>query len=145
MRIAALALLTVAACATVDPTVPLLDETSVPAAGAAPDGGNWLLPGTTWRLAAIDGRRFPAPVTVSLTTDGRIEGQAPCNRFTADYTGRWPDLTFDAVTATELACDDLALERAFFGAMGRVNRGEHTDDGIRFRTPDGTYLDFVRV
>jgi heat shock protein HslJ len=144
MRIAVLALLTVAACATVDPTVPLLDEESPPPAAAA-GGGNWLLPGTTWRLAAIDGRRFPAPVTVTLTTDGRIEGQAPCNRFTADYTGRWPDLTFDAVAATEMACDDLALEQAFFAAMSRVNRGEHTEDGIRFRAPDGTYLDFVRA
>jgi heat shock protein HslJ len=145
MRIAALALLAVAACATVDPTVPLLQDTAPPPAVAATNGANWLLPGTTWRLAAIDGRRFPAPVTVTLTRDGRIEGQAPCNRFTADYTGRWPDLTFDAVTATELACDDLALERAFFAAMDRVNRGEHTANGIRFRSPDGTYLDFVRA
>lgn len=41
----------------------------------------------------LDGEPYPARAEATLTEDGR-GGQAPCNRFTADYVGRWPDLSF---------------------------------------------------
>lgn len=124
-------LLLLAACA-----VPMGLETEVPE-------GNWLLPGTTWRLVELNGAPAAA-TTVTLTEDGRIEGQGPCNRFTATYSGRWPDLTFQPAATTRMACPDLPAEQAFFAAIGEVDRAALDADGLNL-TGDGVSLRFVRA
>jgi heat shock protein HslJ len=129
-RAAALALL-LAACA------PTAEET------AAPEGG-WLLPGTDWRLVELGGAPYPARVTATLNPDGTVTGEAPCNGFRAVYSGRWPDLTFEAVTTTRIACPDLAAETAFFAALEQVSRAAIGDDGLTF-TGAGPVLRFERM
>jgi heat shock protein HslJ len=129
----AAALLLLAACA-----VPMGPETEVPE-------GNWLLPGTTWRLVELNGAPAAAPTTVTLTEDGRIEGQGPCNRFTAEYSGRWPDLRFQPAAATRMACPDLAAEAAFFDAIGAVDAAALGADGLTLTGPGAVRLRFVRV
>ena len=107
--------------------------------------GNWLLPGTNWRLVEINGAPAAAEVTATLTEDGRVVGQAPCNRFTAPYTGRWPDLTFAPAASTRMACPDLAAETAFFAALGAVNHAAIGDAGLVLSGPGGVSLRFVRI
>jgi heat shock protein HslJ len=106
--------------------------------------GNWLLPGTSWKLVALNGTPFAARATATLTEDGRITGQAPCNAFNASYAGRWPDLRFDAVASTRMACPDLAAETAFFAALDKVDHAELLQDALLLTGPDKTVLRFVR-
>jgi heat shock protein HslJ len=107
--------------------------------------GNWLLPGTTWRLVELDGAPFAADATATLTEDGRIVGQAPCNTFHADYVGRWPNLGFEAAASTRRACPDLALEAAFFAALDRIDHAELLTDSLLLTGHGGASLRFVRA
>jgi heat shock protein HslJ len=105
--------------------------------------GNWLLPGTSWRLVELDGEPFAGSVVATLTEDGRIVGQAPCNRFMAEWTGRWPDLSFSPAAVTRMACPDLAAEQAFLAALGSVDRAALDADGLVLGG-SGRSLRFVR-
>lgn len=107
--------------------------------------GNWLLPGTEWRLVALGGVPFTESVTATLTSDGRVTGAAPCNRFTAAYTGRWPDLSFSPVASTRRMCPDMEAETEFFAVLGRVNRAALGADGLVLTGPDDASLRFERV
>ncbi len=137
------AALLLTACAPMGPGM----EPEPPAAASPAEApaGNWLLPGTEWRLVEMNGAPVAARVTAMLTEDGRVVGQAPCNRFTAAYSGRWPDLSFAPVASTRMACPDLAVETAFFAALGAVDRAAIGDDGLSFTGPDGVALRFVRI
>lgn len=133
--VAAVALALLAACS---PTAGAPE----PDAGMAASEGNWLLPGTDWRLVEMNGA--PAGgVTATLTEDGRVVGQAQCNGFVAPYSGRWPDLAFAPVASTRMACPDLAAETDFFAALGAVNHAAISDDGLALTGP-GVTLRFVR-
>ena len=131
MRRAVAGLLLLAACA------PAAPKSEVPE-------GNWLLPGTTWKLAELDGKPYPARAEATLTEDGRIAGQAPCNRFTADYVGRWPYLSFRLGPVTRMACPDLPAETAFFAALGKVNHAALDADGLLLTGPGEVSMRFAR-
>jgi heat shock protein HslJ len=145
LRAVLTAALLLAACApmTAGPDDPV--AAASPPSGAATPAGGWLLPGTEWRLVELDGAPFAARATARLTEDGRVTGQAPCNRFTATWSGRWPELTFTPLAATRMACPELAAEDAFFAALGRVTRAEVTADGLILSGDDGTRLRFERL
>jgi heat shock protein HslJ len=114
--------------------------------GAPPDTiaaeRGWLLPGSQWRLTSLDGAPFEAPLVAELTVDGRVVGEGPCNRFSANYSGRLPDLTFEPVAATRRACPDLPLETAAFAALGRVDTAALTGGRLILTGADGTALAF---
>ena len=104
----------------------------------------WILPGTSWALTELDGKPYAARAVATLTEDGRIVGQGPCNAFTAAYSGRWPDLRFHPVASSRLTCPDLAAETAFFAALAKVEHGAHDGDALVFTGP-GTSLRFIRA
>ncbi len=132
-RLAWLAVALAAACA---PAVP-----PEPEVGA----GNWLLPGTTWRLVELDGAPFAARATATLTPDGRVVGEAPCNAFRAEWTGRWPDIRFTPAAATRRACPDLEAEAAFFAALAATSRASLGENGLTLSGEGGRSLRFVRA
>ncbi|MBP7240659.1 META domain-containing protein [Amaricoccus sp.] len=133
MRAALTLALALAACAPVTS-----DE---PAGGPA----GWILPGTEWRLVELNGEPYPARLTATLTEDGRIAGQGPCNLFNADYEGHWPDLTFRPIATTRMACPELAAETAAFAALAAVDHGENGADGLILTGPNQVRLRFERV
>jgi heat shock protein HslJ len=106
--------------------------------------GNWLLPGTSWKLVELNGAPFTANAVATLTEDGRITGQAPCNAYTADYEGHWPNLTFEPTSRTRMACPELDAENAFFAALGKVSHAEMLPDALMLTGPE-TSLRLVRA
>lgn len=134
MRAAVAALLLAASCAPAGPD----------GEGAGGPAG-WIVPGSEWRLVELNGAAYPARLTATLTEDGRVVGQAPCNRFTADYSGRWPDLTFAPVATTRMACPELAAESAALAALGAIDHGENGPQGLVLTGPEGVRLRFERI
>ncbi|MFQ8431056.1 META domain-containing protein [Amaricoccus sp. W119] len=105
---------------------------------------NWLLPGTSWKLVELNGAPFEANAVATLTEDGRITGQGPCNSFNAAFTGTWPDIAFEPIPRTRRACPDRDAEDAFLAAMERVNRGEMLSDAMLLTGPE-TSLRLVKI
>lgn len=106
--------------------------------------GNWLLPGTSWKVAEINGEPFKASAVATLTEDGHVTGKAPCNNFNAGYTGHWPDITFQPAMRTMMACPDLPAEDQFFAAMEKVNHGEVRESDMLLTGPS-TSIRLVKV
>ena len=72
-----------------------------------------------WQLVSIDGVPFAARATLAFDSDAhKAFGQGPCNAWSGDVvTDPFPVSRIVNVTATEIGCDDLAAEQAFFAAM----------------------------
>lgn len=83
-----------------------------------------------WRLAAIDGLSFAGRATLDLTEDGRISGQAPCNRYFGANQSTLPAFNPGALASTKMACPDLALEDAFLDALSAMTSATLGKDDI---------------
>jgi heat shock protein HslJ len=83
-----------------------------------------------WRLVSMNGETVTARVTIDLSVEGQIAGRAPCNRFAGRYDGPLPAFRPGPMRATKMACDQLALETAFFRALSAVTRAEMLDEGL---------------
>lgn len=85
-------------------------------------------PGHVWRLVELDGAPFPALATLSFPATGRIEGQAPCNRYFGEMWQVYPWFRAEKIASTRRACPDLGLEQAFLEALGRMTLAEASEE-----------------
>lgn len=73
-----------------------------------------------WKLVSIDGQPFPARATLAIQEDHAF-GQAPCNSWSGEVQKNpFPEWRIRNVVATEMACEDLPAESAFFAAMAAM-------------------------
>ena len=97
-----------------------------PAAPADPAGSaevTFELTGTRWALVRLgdqqvkisEGRR-EAYIALN-SADESVVGYAGCNRISSTHQSNGSELKFGEVTATTMACDDLATETALLEAM----------------------------
>lgn len=101
--------------------------------------------GVEWRLLALDGQIVDMPATLSIETDGRISGKAPCNGYSGQNQASFPDLKLGGVAATKMACDQLTEEQVFFSALAAMTRITQVDDRTLVLTgPDGRSMEFAR-
>jgi heat shock protein HslJ len=98
----------------------------------------------TWRLVALNGQPVAARVTLDLAVPGQVSGMAPCNRYSGRLDGIPPAFRPGPLRATKRACGDLALETAFFRALGAVRQAMTVQDRLLL-TGDGVRLDFRRA
>jgi heat shock protein HslJ len=81
--------------------------------------------GDTWELLTIQ-QGNSAPVTVAdrsnytlrLTSEGRAEIQADCNRCSGTYTLDGSDLSFGALACTRAFCGDDSFDNEFLAGLG---------------------------
>lgn len=102
--------------------------------------------GEEWVLLAIDGKLTDAEshATLTLEADGKISGNAPCNRYSARNEGTLPELKISAIGATKMACDRLADEQAFFDSLTAMT-GIELDGpkNLILTGPDGRSMEFT--
>lgn len=83
------------------------------------------LAGSSWSIAAIDGRavQLDRPTSVRFT-DNRIEGRAGCNRFGGSYRLTRNMLATAQIISTKMACPGagMATENRFFQIIGQPVR-----------------------
>lgn len=98
-----------------------------------------------WKLVSIDGKPFTADAQIAFQGEhgDRIIGRAPCNSFSARVVKEpFPTVRFVDITATEMACDDLAAETQFFSALSQMT-GEGVGIGYLYLVNDaGRRMDF---
>ncbi len=98
-----------------------------------------------WKLVSIDGRPFDADVQMAFqgAEGDRIIGQGPCNSFSGKVVKKpVPTVRFVDLVSTEMACDRLTEEVAFFEALGRVT-GEGVGTGYLYLVNErGLRMDF---
>ena len=78
----------------------------------------------TYLLETIDGAPFPARATIALPEEGRAEGEAPCNRWSAGQSAPYPWFALGPIVTTRRACPDLAAEQAFLAALAAMTLAE---------------------
>lgn len=99
----------------------------------------------TFRLTEIDGTPFPARATIAFPEPRRIEGEAPCNRFSGVQTVPYPWFSAEAIAATRRACPELAAEAAFFDALSAMTLAEVTGGTLILSTPEGREMVFTAL
>ncbi|MBL9054998.1 MAG: META domain-containing protein [Rhodobacteraceae bacterium] len=100
-----------------------------------------------WRLVSIDGVPFPANATLAIDGDkARAFGQAPCNAWSGEIVSTpFPAWAIRNVVATEMACDDLAAEAAFFAAMAAMTHSAVGIGHLELVDQKGREMKFVPV
>lgn len=80
-----------------------------------------LLVGDVWRVTHIAGEEVPGPRAVTLEFDGegRLSGQAPCNRYSASYQMTGEGIVLGQGLSTRMACagDLMRIEDAFLSII----------------------------
>lgn len=83
--------------------------------------GTSLIDGS-WRIEALNGRPVARGTSPTIAFDnGRVSGNASCNRFNGSFTSARGRLTTDRVASTRMACVDRARnrqEQAILGLLG---------------------------
>lgn len=98
-----------------------------------------------WKLVSIGGQPFAANATMALNAQGDgVFGQAPCNLWSGTVVKTpFPEWKVRNVVATEMACDALAAETAFFEGLAKTT---HQVVGIGYLTltdQQGFTMEFV--
>lgn len=126
-RLAALALICLAACTPEDPSQSLTAEALA----------------EEWRLVSLNGSVFTAQATLDLRDPEQASGQAPCNRWFAARGGVLPALTFGPVGATRMACPDLQAETTYLTALSQVAAVALADGNLVLTGADGMRMEFA--
>ena len=110
MRLAALSLVTLAACVS-----PALSQD---------------VAGIDWHLVGLEGQAVDWDASLRFDGD-KVTGKAQCNRFFGTNTATLPALDIGGIGATKMACPDLAAESAYFESLQAMQRIE-LDQGHLF-------------
>lgn len=110
------------------------------------------LVGPTWRLLEIGmpdgGAETPEAAetnTITFAPDGRISGQADCNRFFGSYTVEGESgLSFSRIGSTLAACPPPSSADAYLRTLNAVESFVQTGNRLRLKTADGHALTFAR-
>jgi heat shock protein HslJ len=80
--------------------------------------------GPLWIAEAVGGAALPnePAVTLQFGADGRAAGKAGCNQYSGPYQLGDGTLSFGAMIATKMACDEpvMAIEQAYLHALAKV-------------------------
>ena len=93
-------------------------------------------------LISIDSLPFEGRATINISEAGRINGQAPCNRYFAAQTAPYPWFEIGPIGATEMACPSLALEQSFFDTLSKMTLAEVSGGTLILSNTDGLRMIF---
>jgi heat shock protein HslJ len=96
----------------------------------------------TWQLREIDGTPFDATATITFPEEGKIVGEAPCNRYFGAQLQPYPWFEAAEIGTTRRACPDLAQETEFLDALGAMTLAEVTETTLILSTPEGREMVF---
>lgn len=86
-----------------------------------------------WALATVDGAAPGYAATLDLSQEGRLTGQAPCNRYFADMALQGEALDLGPIGATKMACEDMKGESDYFALLGQMDSLNLTEEVLTLR------------
>ena len=90
-------------------------------------------------LISVEGQ--PAPYRADLhLAEGKITGQAPCNRFFGTLTYDATRFRIENIGATRMACPDLDHETAFFALLDKTRQIDRREGQITLLDDAGSPL-----
>lgn len=95
-----------------------------------------------WQLVEMGGKPFDARATLNFGEDGKLSGQAPCNRFSTINTVPYPSFKTGPIASTKMACPDLHAESDFFNTLGAMTLSEVLGDTLILRNDAGVEMVF---
>ena len=106
------------------------------------------LGGTSWNVTGYNnGKQAVVSVltgtslTMVFTGDGKVDGSAGCNRYTATYTSEGPRITFGPPAATRMMCVQpdgvMEQEQRFLKALETAATAHFEGDRLELRTAEG--------
>ncbi len=81
-------------------------------------------PTAVYELVELNGEPVTSDATVAFLSEGRAEGNGPCNAWSASQTAPYPWIESGPIAATRRACPELALESRLFEALTNVSLAE---------------------
>ncbi|WP_416513837.1 META domain-containing protein [Aliiroseovarius sp. YM-037] len=81
-------------------------------------------PEAVWVLAELNGTTFSERATLAFPEEGKIAGEAPCNRYFGEQTAPYPWISIERIGATKRACSAMSEEIAFLNALGQMTLAE---------------------
>lgn len=99
-------------------------------------------PEAAYHLVTIDGVPFPAEATIRLPEKGVINGQAPCNSYSATQTQFYPWFEATQITTTRSICAEQEAETAFLTALEDMSFAEVSGDILLLTGEGGREMTF---
>ncbi|MCT4559142.1 MAG: META domain-containing protein [Pelagimonas sp.] len=96
--------------------------------------------GIDWQLVSLNGQAPKAPASIYFEADGRVHGQAPCNRFFGMQSAALPTLSLGPIGSTKRACPYLDEEADYFAALNTVTHVARDSGDLVLSGPDGARL-----
>lgn len=97
---------------------------------------------TLYVLETIDRQPFDARATILFGADGVVSGDGPCNHWTANQPAPYPWFHLGPIVATRRACDKLADETRFFGALAKMTLSNLQGDRLILKDDAGLQMVF---
>jgi heat shock protein HslJ len=97
-----------------------------------------------WVLKTMNELSVAPLVTISFPEEGRIAGQAPCNRYFANQTVPLPWFEVEGLGSTKMACPELATEVQYFDLLQKITTAEITGDTLILKSDNGQTLVYVQ-
>ncbi len=96
-------------------------------------------------LQTLNGQEFNASASVSFPQPWRINGEGPCNTFSAAQTAPYPWISLGPLTVTRGSCPEIAQETAFLEALGRMTVVIVKEFSLTLSNDAGEEMVFSRV
>ena len=97
-----------------------------------------------WMLSALNDMPISKRITIEFPEEGRVKGQAPCNRYFGEQTAPLPWFDLKQVGATKMACPDLKLETDYFALLQKMTLIEVANDTLILRNDSNETLVFKK-
>lgn len=95
-----------------------------------------------YALVEMNGAAYDGRVTITFDGDGRVAGQAPCNRYFGQVGATYPAFALNSVGATMMVCEALDAEAAYFAALESMTTAEVSDGTLTLSNDVGETLVF---
>ena len=99
-------------------------------------------PAASYRLVEIEGQAFAARATITFPEEGRVAGEAPCNRWSAVQAVPYPWFELGPIAATKRACSALEDEGRFFAMLSAMTLAEVQGPVLILSDDDGREMVF---
>ncbi|MEM7242644.1 MAG: META domain-containing protein [Pseudomonadota bacterium] len=95
-------------------------------------------------LAEMMGSPVDVHVTIAFPEEGKIVGQAPCNRYFTSQDAPLPWFQVGPIGATKMACENLDIEQQYFDLLSKATLAEIQGDQLLLSNDSQVLLSFMR-